>query len=104
MMGRIMILKIMKLRMILRRRKINILILRRIRKKTIILRRKKIRIRIKIKFSWEFSLKNLGHDVFKKLYCLRDIFGQQKNNFYFLRKSCCLTVSYSLRNLFLGFF
>ena len=76
MMGRIMILKKMKSRIILIRRKINILILRRIRKKTIILRRKKIRIRIKIRSSWEFSLKNLEYDIFKKLYCLRNIFGQ----------------------------
>ena len=49
--------------------------------------------------SWEFSLKSSGHDVFKKLYFLRDIPGQQKKQFYFLRKSCCLTVSYSLRGL-----
>ena len=70
MMGRIMILKKMKSRIILRRRRINILILRRIRKKIIILRKK-----IKIRFSWEFSLKNLGRNVFKKLFFLRDIFG-----------------------------
>ena len=28
--------------------------------------------------SWEFSLKSSGHDVFKKLYFLRDIPGRQK--------------------------
>ena len=49
--------------------------------------------------SWEFSLKSSGHDVFKKLYFLRDIPGRQKKQFYFLRKSLCLTVSYSLRGL-----
>ena len=50
--------------------------------------------------SWEFSLKSSGHDVLKKLYFLRDIPGRQKKKqFYFLRKSCCLTVSYSLRGL-----
>ena len=35
--------------------------------------------------SWEFSLKSSGHDVFKKLYFLRDIPGRQKKQFHFLR-------------------
>ena len=36
--------------------------------------------------SWEFSLKSSGHDVFKKLYFLRDIPGRQKKQFLFFKE------------------
>ena len=38
------------------------------------------------KSSWEFSLKTGGHDVFKKLYFLRDIPGRQKKKVSFFKK------------------
>ena len=38
------------------------------------------------KSSWEFSLKTGGHDVFKKLYFLRDIPGRQKKKVSFLKE------------------
>ena len=35
--------------------------------------------------SWEFSLKTWGHDVFKKLYFLRNSLAGKKKQFHFLR-------------------
>jgi len=36
--------------------------------------------------SWEFSLKSSGHDVFKKLYFLRDIPGRPKKTVLFFKE------------------